>query len=200
MSSGQDTEITLGAGKLLGLFFALAAVCGLFFGLGFMLGKSSAPVNPNASLVETAAPTATTTPGDKPSPAKAEIKPPSSDCPQGQNCAPSPELSFYKADEQHTPSSAAAVTPASEPKQVAEMVAKPIPPGSGYLVQIAAVSKQQDAEALVGALRKKSYPVFITNPGDALYHVQIGPFADVKEAESMRTRLQGDGYNPILKR
>src|SRR5437660_5366508 len=37
----QDTEITLGTGKLLGIFFALAIVCGLFFTMGYMLGKNT---------------------------------------------------------------------------------------------------------------------------------------------------------------
>ena len=35
---------------------------------------------------------------------------------------------------------------------------------------------------------------------DKLFHVQVGPFSDIKDAESMRTRLTGDGYNPIVKR
>jgi cell division septation protein DedD len=217
----QDTEITLGTGKLLGLFFGLVAVCGLFFGLGFMLGKSSAP-NPNVSLVTESVPTGVATGNTaKPSSARPmEAKAQQGDCPQGQNCTPTPEMSFYKSD-QPAPdaNSAPATAPAQLPTQTAAVqsdakpdaksdaktapapeISKSVPTGTGYIVQIAAVSKQQDAEALVGALRKKSYPVFITNPGDTLFHVQIGPFADVKDAEAMRTKLQGDGYNPILKR
>jgi hypothetical protein len=30
--------------------------------------------------------------------------------------------------------------------------------------------------------------------------VQVGPFADIKDAEGMRSRLINDGYNPILKK
>jgi cell division septation protein DedD len=69
------------------------------------------------------------------------------------------------------------------------------------MVQVAAVSKQEDADILQSALRKKQYPVFIaTVPGDSLFHVQVGPFADIKEAEAMRARLAGDGYNAIVKK
>jgi DedD protein len=32
-----------------------------------------------------------------------------------------------------------------------------------------------------------------------LFHVQVGPFTDRKDAEAMRTRLSGDGYNAIVK-
>ena len=54
----------------------------------------------------------------------------------------------------------------------------------------------------MSALRKKNYQVSVgTNePHDRLYHVQIGPLADIKEAEDVRARLVGDGYNPIVKR
>src|SRR3954469_21038118 len=41
MSEGPDTEITLGTGRLLGLFFGLVIVCALFFGLGFSMGRNS---------------------------------------------------------------------------------------------------------------------------------------------------------------
>src|ERR1051325_336744 len=41
MGSSQDTEITLGTGKLLFLFFGLVGVCALFFALGYSLGRKS---------------------------------------------------------------------------------------------------------------------------------------------------------------
>jgi cell division septation protein DedD len=69
------------------------------------------------------------------------------------------------------------------------------------MVQVAAVSKQEDADALVKALRKKEYPVFVVSqPNSNLFHVQVGPFAQQKDAEAMRAKLAGDGYNAILKK
>lgn len=75
-------------------------------------------------------------------------------------------------------------------------------PTTGYFVQVAAVSKKDDAEALVDALKKKSYPAFVASNSttDKLFRVQVGPFGDIKEAESTRSRLINDGYNPILKK
>ena len=77
----------------------------------------------------------------------------------------------------------------------------PIPAG-GYFVQVAAVSKQEDAESLVDALKKKQYPAFVASNSstDKLFRIQLGPFGDIKEAESMRSHLVNDGYNPILKK
>ena len=75
-------------------------------------------------------------------------------------------------------------------------------PGTGYFVQVAAVSKQDDAGALVDALKKKQYPAFVANSAasDKLFRVQVGPFGDIKEAEAMRVHLVNDGYSPILKK
>jgi cell division septation protein DedD len=73
--------------------------------------------------------------------------------------------------------------------------------GQAYYVQVAAVSKQEDAEALVESLKGRQYSAFIASPGsDKLFHVQVGPFSDVKQAEDTRAKLVSDGYNPILKK
>jgi cell division septation protein DedD len=72
---------------------------------------------------------------------------------------------------------------------------------TGIMVQVAAVSKQEDADALVKALRKKEYPVFVVTQADnKLFHVQVGPFAQQRDAEAMRAKLSGDGYNAIIKK
>ena len=68
------------------------------------------------------------------------------------------------------------------------------------MVQIAAISKQEDADVLVAALRKRGYSAVVRNdPKDNLLHVQIGPFATRDEARAMRAKLLADGYNAILK-
>jgi len=68
------------------------------------------------------------------------------------------------------------------------------------MVQIAAVSRQDDADVLVAALKKRGYNVIVRNElRDSLLHVQIGPFATRDEAKAMRAKLLADGYNAILK-
>lgn len=123
-------------------------------------------------------------------------------------------MTFYKNVEQKeanpelTPATDAKTEtpPAASDAANAPLVNAPDPatvlPTSGYFVQVAAVSKQEDADALVDALKKKQYTAFVApqSASDKLFHVQVGPYPDVKEAESMRTRLIGDGYSPILKK
>jgi len=203
MASSEDTEITLGTGKLLVLFFGLVGVCALFFALGYSLGRKSEPTVTAASAATPQTSANTTKAGG------------------GSTGNPAPSMTFYKSVEQKnanpelTPpadtkadSTAAAATNSTATSSPAStQTANPNDsatalPTSGYFVQVAAVSKQEDAEALVDALKKKDYPAFVAAQAtsDKLFRVQLGPFADVKEAEAMRTRLIGDGYSPILKK
>ena len=202
MVSSQDTEITLSTGKLLFLFFALVGVCALFFAMGYSLGRKSEPT--------LAATSAGITPQTSSTKSKATGTP-----------ASQPPMTFYKAVEQKQASpelppaadtktdraaAPATATPAiTQPNQPpAGNAVDPATtlPSSGYFVQVAAVSKREDADALVDALKKKDYPAFIAtqSAADKLFRVQLGPFAEVKDAEAMRTKLVGDGYSPILKK
>jgi DedD protein len=217
MASSQDTEITLGTGKLLVLFFGLVGICALFFALGYSLGRKSEPAITTAS----AAVAPLTTPGTSKANGGSAGAP-----------SPSPSMTFYKAVEQKdanpqlTPaadgktdtttapagssatsasSSPSSATPSGTPQQ-ATAASTPDPatllPTSGYFVQVAAVSKQEDADSLVDALKKKQYPAFVADAvaTDKLFRVQVGPFSDIKDAEAMRARLIADGYSPILKK
>jgi DedD protein len=192
-ATSQDTEITLGTGKMLALFFGLVAVCAVFFGMGFSLGRSSVRI---ASSPDVAATTTVTTGGQRPSAVKAS------------NAAAPADMTFYKAVEskggesQPVVKEATAAAPETTPPTTAATSDPTAQPSSNsYFVQVAAVSKAEDAAALVDALKKKQYPAFSTNtPTDKLIHVQVGPYADIKDAELMRGKLVSDGYNPILKR
>jgi DedD protein len=187
MVDPQDTEITLGTGKMLVLFFGLVVLCSAFFGLGYKLGRGSAggvevsasPSNPVAAKPPESKP-ATNPVGD--------VTPTRAATPDSANVtAPTTDTTNKPAD--------AGGTLAGTPTD--PMTA---PPSSSYFVQVAAVSKQEDADALVDALKKKQYMAFATTMADKLIHVQVGPFSDIKDAEATRAKLVGDGYNPILKK
>jgi DedD protein len=182
----EDTEITLGTGKMLALFFGLVILCATFFGMGYSIGHNSAKTN--AELLpspSTSRPARVSTPVPQPTPPLTE-----------------PQTVSKPADtQQAAPDSSSTVssTPAAAPGQVPSLA--PQQPVASYFVQVAAVSKQEDAQALVEALKGRQYQAFIADATpDKLFHVQVGPFTDVKEAESMRARLVNDGYNPILKK
>jgi DedD protein len=214
MAPTQDTEITLGTGKLLGLFFGLAIICALFFGFGYTLGRSSSK-QPGSIVGQDGAGASTmASPGTKPGATGAHVptSDKSGDCTaNGTDCsaaasnqqASNTDMSFYKSVEQKD-----APTQLDKPTESKnappEMKGAPLgnsSPGTGFMVQVAAVSKKEDADLLKSALQGKQYPVVITSlPNDRLFHVQVGPFADMKEAEAMKAKLTNDGYTPILKK
>ncbi len=235
--ASEDTEITLGMGKLLGLFFLLAAICGVFFSIGYSLGKSTGREQALNDQPATAATEATAVASgasqNKPS-AVVAVKAEAEPAPQEQSATSTSEsnLTFYKAVQQtgdgaqlpaKGTNSSVSASPAAAPESAPVTTAKsatppaaaassPAPPGSHpapvtgpgtIVVQIAAISREDDAIALAGALRKKSYNVFVVNnpvTNDKLYHVQVGPFTSLQDAEAMKLKLTGEGYNPIVKR
>ena len=195
MQQETDTEITLGTGKMLVLFFGLVLLCALFFGMGFTMGKNSVRSAPELLATPT---------GARPSAANTQAT--QQTAPQAQTASPAGSAS---TDTGSTASGTPAQTaPGTTPDQNTQQqsgqtggTAQGTPPGPGYTVQVAAVSKQEDADALVEALKGHQYQAFVAAPGpDKLFHVQVGPFADIKDAETTRAKLVADGYNPILKK
>jgi cell division septation protein DedD len=199
-NSRQDTEITLGTGRMLALFFALVVICAGFFAIGFSLGHKATMVGAGNVLAAQAGTPAVVV---RPSAGKNNSPPPTPS---------SGDFSFYKTVEQKNadtkltppdaPAPSAASTSAGAPKTDENSAAATLPPANSYYVQVAAVTRQEDADSLVEALKKKQYPAFsANNPSiDKYFRVQVGPYADIKDAEIMRARLIADGYNPILKK
>lgn len=184
-----DTEITLGTGKMLALFFGLVILCAIFFGMGFTMGKSSVRSAPE--LLPSPSTSARTQASNRPASAPTAA-------PEAQKAEPSPVTTTSSAD--NSTNSAAQNATSQPPSQPDQPPAIP-GPGQAYYVQVAAVTKQDDAEALVESLKGRQYAAFIVNPSpDKFFHVQVGPFADVKQAEDMRAKLVSDGYSPILKK
>jgi len=197
----RDTEITLSTGKLLGIFFALAIVCGVFFTMGYLLGKSTSAGGRTEIVATVPSGSAASKPnaGNKPPETTTQVCPPGSPNCGSSASSPSDTSSAGKAADQQTASQSSGNKPSDQSATPAGTDVKN-GANSSFMVQVAAVSKQEDAEILVTALRKKQYPVFIANSaGDPLFHVQVGPFSEKKDAEAMRTRLSGDGYNAIVK-
>jgi DedD protein len=225
MDPEQDTEITLGTAKLLTLFFGLVVVCAVFFALGYTLGRKSdvgltAPsaatalqpassgLKPAGSASPQPAPPMTFYKAVEQKDANAQLTPASAEAnssnptagqPTSSPGASSPVASSSGTSGSGTPASGTSAPPSQSGNPPDPMAAIPSTP---YFVQVAAVTKQEDAEALVDALKNKQYPAFVaTNAAnEKLFRVQVGPFPDVKDAEATRSRLINDGYNPIVKK
>jgi len=216
-----EREISLSTGTVLALFFVLALICAVFFGFGFSMGKKSAQSTAAELAASRAASHASQTPDADDTPAtdtQPETPEPAKQSPAVVASTPAPA---------HKPSAIAKLAPAAtapedgapvadkpavtKPAPVAAKPATPTPaptvastaaptqaPGT-TIVQIAAISHAEDAAMLVAALKRKGYAVTSHTYPDKLVHIQVGPYANKKDAEAMRQRLIADGYNAILK-
>lgn len=210
----HERELTLSTGSILGIFLGLVVLCGGFFGFGYNMGRKSAPTPLNMSDVasESPLPTSTSTkpaagsPVDTASSAAAVTPAPK---PARHTPPPPPPDETASTEETAKPAPARTATPAPAPivRQPAPVSPSSLSPSAGastgtgtYMVQVAAVSHQEDAQLLLSALRSRGYAVSARPAsGDSFIHVQVGPFHDKKEADAMRQRLITDGYNAIVK-
>ena len=217
---GKASEITLSTASLLGIFFGLVLICGVFFGFGYSTGRGTGSVarantvmNPPASNgidgdeTVAAVPQAASLPvepkADTPVSEKTESAPAAVPAPTS---APAPPVKVKEetATEQAPAKPALPVSnkPAPGRQSIAYLPPTDTPPTTAEqpMVQIAAVARPEDAAVLVSALRQRGYGVVVRNePQDKLLHVQVGPFADRTQATVMKQKLLSDGYNAIIK-
>jgi cell division septation protein DedD len=210
----RDTELTLGPAMLLLLFFGLALLCGLCFSLGYTMGSRGSQASPLAAQ-QSGLPASSQTGDAQPKPPAAQQggAPPQQSAVNGQPASAISGASPAAASQNPGSSSAAGasfaqpvVKPAlpAEPTAPAPASGQPAPtlaaaPEQPLMVQIAAVSQQEDADVLVAALRRHGYAVTVRrDPADDLFHVRIGSFRSRGEANAMRRKLLNDGYNAIV--
>jgi DedD protein len=206
----DHTELTLGLGTVLALGVGLVLLCTVCFALGYAVGHRTSPAQNTAIVVpdSTSAYSSART-GTKPGATRAAATPASPDA------AMSDSESERTSTTQSTPDSAseassaqsanaAQVKPALQSQAGAASDAPiHVQPATsqvqGWMVQIAAVSRTEDADVLVGALKKRGYAVSARRElGDNLIHVQTGPFTNRTDANAMRQKLLNDGYNAIV--
>lgn len=201
-------ELVLENRQVLTIFFAIVILCGVFFGLGYVVGKNTMGyIPPTETSVAAAA--------GKKSAIGSEAARQEPAAPQ----ASAPELTYQKTLEEKAPvrlENPPAPT-ASETKPVAEpappptapklvaasnTVAAAAPPAPGSVsLQVAALSKKEDADAFLALLKNKSFPAtLVTSAGDRLFRVQVGPFASLKDAEDTKARLEQEGFRTITKK
>jgi len=208
----RERELTLSTGSILGIFFGLVLLCGLFFAFGYNMGAKShqAQLNASTSEPETSS-NSTFEKFNKPSagsPAGGTVPTPTPGNATPVVSSPQPAASntpaVAPARDPEAATSAPAPLPRIQPATTAiRPPSDPMPSTSAsgnFVVQIAALSHSGDALLIVEGLKAKGYPVAArSDPNDKLIHIQVGPFADKKSAEAMRSRLFADGYNAIVK-
>ena len=204
-------ERILESRHLVGLFLGVVLLCGVFFTLGYVMGRTqyAGAVHAADALTGTLSPR---------SPAP---KPKAADTPPAAAPAPSGEWDFYsKKDNNHLEPVAKNPAPVSanadennsqgSAPNAAPSVAAAKPPvrfqpprlvKGSIVLQVAALNHESDALAMADALQQKKFPSFVVAPTtDNFYRVQIGPYASEQAAEAAKGALDRAGFKAIIKR
>jgi cell division septation protein DedD len=173
------------------VFTGIVVLCSIFFTLGMLVGRTQ-----GQKIALAAAATAAAKSDGKAAP-KEESK---------------LDLTFYDSVKQpESPVLDAAPAPLkiepvvpNKPRVLESETEKPPAPEKVLNYQIGAVRRSGDAEKLLDAVKKKGFKAFILAPAsddaNPFFRIQVGPFADVLEADEAKKRLESAGYQPILKK
>jgi septal ring-binding cell division protein DamX len=196
---------------VIGLFMLMLVFSGVFFTLGYVMGRNQldgqvrAASNPRTLQPAPVAPKSD--PAAKRSTEARRDTDPSTDT----NYQPNSDWSFYNAGKPSSPDDnlkPAWAAPAPSPRTVhastrgkaGKSVTVPAIPSGSYTLQVAAVRRESDAMTLASHLQRKNFPAFVVSPqGDKYYRVQVGPYADQKSADAAKKGLDGAGFKAIVK-
>lgn len=85
--------------------------------------------------------------------------------------------------------------PATSPKSGKNTLNAPLIPSGAIVLQVAALVKQDDALVIAGNLQKKHFAAYVQTPlKDKFYRVQVGPFKDKKAADAAKKGLENEGF------
>jgi cell division septation protein DedD len=204
---------------VIGLFILMLLFSGVFFTLGYVMGRnqydgqvraapaSHAPVDVAHPSKTNSEPSSTNSADASKKPGGTAANPPFSEWEFYHAGSSKPEAKLTKpaTPEPAPPRAVAGKGGASAAKPVAaggkSAFGAPLIPGGAYLLQVAALTNESDALALAENLQKRKFPAFVLTPGaDHYYRVQVGPYADAQSADIAKKGLEHAGFKALLKR
>ncbi len=203
---------------VIGLFMLMMLFSGVFFTLGYVMGRNQYDGQVRAATDLRGKPQPPISPKPDVVPKRTNNSTPT-EAPTDTAAPPNSEWEFYHAGENrktedHLKPIAQAPGPAHKSAPVlvrtpappktssgsSKSLNAPLIPGGAYTLQVAALTREADALELATRLQKRKFPAFVVSPQtDKYYRVQVGPYADQKAAEAARKGLEGSGFKAIVK-
>jgi DedD protein len=206
-------ERVLEGRHVIGLFMLMLLFSGLFFTLGYVMGRDQYDGQVRAATGLRGSPDRDVLPKSEiaPKPSNKKAVP---EAPTDATAPSSSDWEFYhagdtnRADDRLKPAvKPAAVSSvgksgiATKPVNAAAKTNPAFPlttRGATYL-QVSATTHEVDAMALANNLRKKNFPTIVQSPhGDKYYHVLVGPYADQKAVDNARKGLEMAGFKKAI--
>ncbi len=98
-------------------------------------------------------------------------------------------------------SSSLSAAPASRSQAAPSARAATPGPATGIVLQVAALTRRENADALTARLRKENFPAFVlSKAGDPFYRVDVGPFPDAAHSRDAANGLKELGFAVVVKR
>lgn len=158
--------------------------------------RSSAQTKPSGAVLQATPPAA---PSGTSAQAAGNLNPSLSGSSPAETAPTTPAATQQAAFPQTTPASYTIAHPTG-PVQAPATASMAASSASRIMVQVAAISRPQDADVLISALQRRGFNATARREStDNLLHIQIGPFATREQALATRAELLNDGYNAILK-
>ena len=214
-------ERVLEGKHVIGLFLLMLLFSGVFFTLGYVMGRNQYDGQVSAATTNARAPEREPVVPAKPerAPKQAAEAPPVASESDPATSGSNSDWEFYGSSkpakgEPHlepVPKAPAIppesktvsakpkvepVTPAPASAKTSKPVANaPLIPSGALVLQVAALTKQDDALSIAGSLQKKHFAAFVQMPQkDKFYRVQVGPFKEKKSADAAKKGLEGEGF------
>jgi cell division septation protein DedD len=186
-----EFELVLGNKELLSVLFIVVVLLGVFFAMGYVVGRNSTPVDAarrSEPYVRTDAPSAM--PERRTQRETASTK---SEEPVSSSAAVAAEPTSTQAPNPAT-SAVSARTIEVGPVSTAE------PQVGQTFLQVSAVAKPE-AEILTELLVKKGFHAIVApGPTDKLYRVLVGPAKDTAELGKLKADLELAGFKSIVRK
>jgi hypothetical protein len=192
-----EFELVLGNRQLLSGFFIVVILFGIFFTMGYIVGRHSSPAGPDTTAAASPeqAPSTSLRPASPagPPPGQAEVV-----AAESRKSEPPPQ----------TPEPVTGTRPATAPPETPRPVEKTVAshsssgvsdPAPGSYLQVAA-PKRTAADGVVESLKNKGImAVLAPGPNEETVRVLVGPL-DSATIGKMRMDLEGAGFKPFPKR
>ena len=214
-----EFELVLGNVQLISVFLIVVILLGVFFSMGYIVGRNSVPAAVTAAntpakpiVVEPPSHKDTEPVASSTTPASTESATPAAES------KPAPVESPFEKSEPVKPSPAPApLLPDKKPepkqKKPEPQEKKPEPPSAraaaasidrpapGRYWQVVSTSRAE-AEIIAGALAKKGLTAVVApSSKEGFYRVLVGPVGDASDAAKTRSQLEGAGFKgPILQK
>ena len=191
MSDEGFHEVQLSGKQLVFLFMSAVVLAVVIFLLGVDVGRGVPVAVADTSVSVDPAPAETSVPEDGAAGGRATT-------------AAEPELSYHEMLLGEGAFVGTAPPPMSEPTEAAALAPAPAAPAGDWILQMGAYSTRAVADDQVEKLKQLKVSAFVMAPvegsPDKLFRVRVGPYATRAEAEQDKSRLERQGFSPLITR